>query len=66
MAKTRAFAIIGPVLWNQLTPLTHSFLLTGESDVSFAFCQDCSLLSGSLALEAFLIGAGCEGRYLNV
>ena len=30
MAKTRAFPIIGPVLWNQLPPVTCSFLLTGE------------------------------------
>src|SRR6218665_730545 len=36
MAQTRAFAIIGPSLWNQLLPSTRSTLLTGEpSDSSF-------------------------------
>src|SRR6218665_1365531 len=29
MAQTRAFAIIGPSLWNQLLPSTRSTLLTG-------------------------------------
>jgi len=35
MAQTRAFAIIGPSLWNQLLPSTRSTLLTGEPSVSF-------------------------------
>src|SRR6218665_3343995 len=57
MAQTRAFAIIGPSLWNQLLPSTRSTLLTGEPrQCLFSFSQDCSLLSGSLALEALLIG----------
>src|SRR6218665_4111624 len=30
MAQTRAFAIIGHSLWNQLLPSTRSTLLTGE------------------------------------
>ena len=30
------------------------------------FSQDCSLLSGSLALEALLIGVHCKKRYVNV
>src|SRR6218665_3555955 len=34
-AQTRAFAIIGPSLWNQLLPSTQSTLLTGEPSVSF-------------------------------
>ena len=32
----------------------------------FSFSQDCSLLSGSLALEALLIGVHCKKRYINV
>jgi len=32
----------------------------------FSFAQDCSLLSGSLALEALLIGVHCKKCYLNV
>ena len=35
MAQTRAFAIIGPSLWNQLLPCTRSTLLTGEPSASF-------------------------------
>src|SRR6218665_2111581 len=35
MAQTRAFAIIGPSLWNQLLPSTRSTLLTGELSASF-------------------------------
>src|SRR6218665_2707176 len=35
MAQTRAFAIIGPSLWNQLLPTTRSTLLTGEPSASF-------------------------------
>jgi len=35
MAQTRAFAIIGPALWNQLPPSTRSTLLTGELSTSF-------------------------------
>ena len=40
-----------------------------ESIVTVAamlFSQDCSLLSGSLALEALLIGVHCKKRYINV
>jgi len=33
MAQTRAFAIIGPLLWNQLLPSTQSTLLTGEREI---------------------------------
>ena len=32
----------------------------------FSFSQDCSILSGSLALEALLIGVHCKKRYINV
>ena len=35
MAQTRAFAIIGPSLWNQLLPSTRSTLLTGQPSASF-------------------------------
>src|SRR6218665_954848 len=35
MAQTRAFAIIGPSLWNQLLPSTRSTLLTGVPSASF-------------------------------
>ena len=42
-----------------------STLLTGEPSAS-SFSQDCSLLSGSLALEALLIGVHCKKRDINV
>src|SRR6218665_561201 len=35
MALTRAFAIIGTTLWNQLPPSTRSTLLTNEPSASF-------------------------------
>src|SRR6218665_1355175 len=35
MAQTRACAIVGPALWNQLLPSTRSALLTGEPSGSF-------------------------------
>src|SRR5688572_23388951 len=35
MAKARAFAFIGPALWNQLPPSTRSSLLTGGPSASF-------------------------------
>jgi hypothetical protein len=35
MAKTRAFAFIGPALWNQLSPSTRFVLLTGGPSTSF-------------------------------
>ena len=35
MAKTRAFAFIGPALWNQLSPSTCLVLLTGGPSTSF-------------------------------
>ena len=41
MAQTRAFAIIGPALWNQLSPSIHvwSTLLIGEPSASFRFLK---------------------------
>src|SRR6218665_3721914 len=35
MVQTRAYAIIGPSLWNQLLPYTPSTLLTCERSASF-------------------------------
>src|SRR6218665_2576160 len=35
MAQTRAFAIIGPSLWNQLLPSTRTPLLTGVPSAYF-------------------------------
>src|SRR6218665_3485163 len=32
----------------------------------FSFSQDCFLLSGSLSLEALLIGVHCKKRYVNL
>src|SRR6218665_179681 len=55
MAQTRAIAIIDPSLWNQLLPSTRSILLIGEPTSAkclFSFSHYCSLLSGSLELEA--------------
>src|SRR6218665_1885606 len=45
MAQTRAFAIIGPSLWNQLLPSTRTILLTGEPSASF-----CSLKTALFSL----------------
>jgi len=47
-------------VWNQLLPSTRSTLLTGELSSSFRS------LSGSLALEALLIGVHFKKRYINV
>ena len=68
MAQTQAFAIIGPSLWNQLLPSTRSTLLIREPiKCLFSFSQVyCSLLSGSLALEALLIGVHFKKRHINV
>ena len=64
MAQTRAFAIIGPALWNQLPPSTRSSSLTGEPTASSRSLrtQDYSLLYGSLAMEALLIGESSYPR----
>ena len=62
MAQTRAFAIIGPALRNQLPPLTRSNLLTGEPRASLSLK---TLLSGSHALEALLIGVHCKKLYIQ-
>jgi len=35
LAQTRAFAVIGHALWNQLHPSTRFTLLTGEPGASF-------------------------------
>jgi len=65
MAQTQAFEIIGPSLWNQLLPSTRSILLTGEPSAFFRSLITV-LFSGSLALEALLIGVYCKKRYINV
>src|SRR5688572_13837455 len=65
MAKTRAFAFIGPALRNQLPHLTRSCLLTDGPKCLFSLSQDLFLFSGSLALGAPLIGVHCERRYKN-
>src|SRR6218665_2361731 len=44
MAQTRAFAIIGPSLWNQLLPSTRSTLLTGEPVTLFVLSRLASSL----------------------
>ena len=47
--------------------LFYSILFTNWwAKCLFSFSQDCSLLSGSLALEALLIGVHCKKRYINV
>src|SRR6218665_1425115 len=57
MAQKRAFAIIGPSLWNQLLPSTRSTLLTGEPSASFR----------SLKTAFFSLGLShCKKRYINV
>ena len=48
MAKTRAFAFIGPALWNQLPSLTRSCLLTGGPSASFR-CLKTSFFSLGLS-----------------
>src|SRR6218665_628132 len=67
------------LLWLRHEPLqslalrfgTNAFLLLDplynwRAKCLFSFSQDCSLLSGSLALEARLIGVHCKKRYINV
>ena len=47
-APSRAFAIIGPALWNQLISSTQSSLLTGEPSASFR-CLKTALFSLGLS-----------------
>ena len=47
----------------QLLPSTRTTLLINWRP---KFSQDCSILSGSLALEALLIGVHSKKRYINV
>jgi len=63
MPQTCAFAVTSPALWNQLPPLTCSSLLTGEPNASFESLK--TLLFGSLAMEAILIGEHCKQHYMN-
>ena len=55
MAQTRAFAIIGPSLWNQLLPSTRSTLLglTGNPSVSFRSLKTALLSLGLLHWKRF-------------
>src|SRR6218665_1214732 len=73
---------LNPYLWLRHGPLhllalrfgTNSFLrgfdtihfINWSAKCLFSFSQDCSLLSGSLAVEALLIGVHCKKRYINV
>ena len=43
-----------------------SILRAKVMPLRISFSQDCSLLSGSLALEVLLIGVHCKKRYINV
>jgi len=43
--------------------LTDAQLINWWAKCLYSFPQDCSLLSGSLALEALLIGVHCKKRY---
>ena len=68
--ETRAFSIMGPALQplDQLPPSTRSTLLTVlVSQVPlFVLSILFSILSGSLAKEALLIGVHCKKHYINV
>ena len=53
MAQTRAFAVIGPLLWNQLLPSTRSTLLTGERSASFRSLKTALFSLGLLHWKRF-------------
>ena len=48
MAKSRAFAFIGPSLWNQLPTSTRSLILTGGPGASFR-CLKTTLFARGLS-----------------
>src|SRR5688572_7237721 len=68
MAKTRAFAFIGPALWNQLPRLTRSSLLTGGLYIrGLLSLSNRQVLFWSFAMGAPLIDEHCsERRFTNV
>jgi len=51
----------------RFTPLEalYKSLNTKQNEHLFSISQDCSLLSGSLTLEALLIGVHCKKCYIN-
>jgi len=55
---------LAPALWNQLPPF-HTLLIIWQAKCLFSFAQYRSLLSGSLALEALLIGVHCKKCYIK-
>jgi len=63
MVKPRVFAWIGFLLWNQLPPLTRSFLITGGLSVSIR-CKDQLLLS-AFSLCASDWYTHCEIRFIS-
>ena len=61
MAQTRAFAIIGPSLWNQLLPSTRSTLLTGEPIASFRSLKTALFSLGLLHWKPFWLVCTVRG-----
>src|SRR6218665_3084651 len=54
------------VMYVRLSDVNKGHFINWCAKCVFSFSQDCFLLSGSLALEAILIGVHCKKRYINV
>ena len=48
--------------WGRMEKISWTKHITNEE----VLAMTCSLLSGSLAMEALLIGVHCKKRYINV
>ena len=51
IAQSRAFACIGPSLWNQLSPFVRSTILSGGPATSFRYLKTCFYSRGLLHWE---------------
>src|SRR5688572_33408834 len=61
-AQHRAYASVGPLLWNDLPALTRAVMLSGGTTVS-ARSLNFSFFEEPFALEAPLIRLYCERRF---
>src|SRR5688572_11512754 len=63
-AQHRAYASVGPLLWNYLSSTIGSVILTGGISSSSCCLKTC-FIAGLFALGALLIGYYCERRLIN-
>ena len=65
MAKTRAFAFIGPALWNHFSTSTRSVLLAGGPSTSFRRLKTAFFSFGLSHWERLCLVYTVERRYKN-